>query len=72
MFKSSNLFRCIDKNENFCYNIIKEVAERKLFNLIKNKQNCCSLSQGREDRAEGKLEIPVQQPVRKIMVAPLI
>ena len=29
-----------DKNENFCYNIIKEVAERKLFNLIKNKQNC--------------------------------
>ena len=29
-----------DKNKNFCYNIIKEVAERKLFNLIKNKQNC--------------------------------
>lgn len=39
MFKSSNLFRRIDKNKNFYYNIIKEVAERKLFNLIKNKQN---------------------------------
>ena len=37
-----------DKNKNFCYNIIKEVAERKLFNLIKNKQNCWPyLSAGR-------------------------
>lgn len=33
--ESSNLSMGIDKNENFCYNIIKDVAERKLFNLIK-------------------------------------
>ena len=39
-YASSILVIGFDKNENLCYNIIKEVAERKLFNLIKNKQNC--------------------------------
>ena len=39
-YASSILVIGFDKNKNFCYNIIKEVAERKLFNLIKNKQNC--------------------------------
>ena len=29
-----------DFYKKILYNIIKEVAERKLFNLIKNKQNC--------------------------------
>ena len=62
----------LTKMKIFVIILLRMLRKEKLFNLIKNKQNCCSLSQDREDRAEGKLETPVQQPVRKIMVAPLI